>query len=482
MIEDSVEALCEAALAGAKQDGARYAEARVVRRTRDELFFKDRSVEKTHLLEDLGMGVRALVGDRWGYASINLMSPELARSCGAAAAGAARLAEPAPREVATPNPVAGSYRTPLSEDPLGLSITERAEPFLQAHHVILGTDGITGARGQTLALRVETWLRADNGTRVDQQTTMTGGSISAIAADGGVRQLRSFPKSGEGRLVQGGFEHLRALDLPREAKRVAEEAVALTHAEPMPEGETTIILAGSQLSLQIHESVGHPTELDRVFGEEISLAGASFLLPDQLDSLQFGSELVNLYADATTPLGPGTYGFDDEGTPATSAPLVERGRFVGYLSGRDEAARLGRPSASALRAESWQHLPIVRMTNVNLAPGEGSLDDLIAGVERGVLLDANKSWSIDELRLNFQFSCEIAYEIANGKLTGRIFRDPVYFGITPRFWAGCSAIAGPEAWQMWGWATCGKGDPMQLMHVGHGCAPTRFDRVKVAHT
>ena len=263
------------------------------------------------------------------------------------------------------------------------------------------------------------------------------------------------------------------------AQVAAEEAIALSRAELTPAGKRTIILHPSQLSLQIHESVGHPTELDRVLGEEISLAGASFLLPEQLDRLEFGSELVNLTADATTPLGPGTFGFDDEGTPATATPLVERGRFVGYLSGRDSAARLGRPSGSAARSESFARLPIVRMVNVNLEPGAGSLDDLISGVDDGLLMASNKSWSIDDLRLNFQFSCEIAYEIKGGRRTGRVFKNPLYVGVTPRFWQRCSGIAGPEAWGMWGWLHCGKGDPGQLMYVGHGCAPARFEDVDV---
>ena len=200
---------------------------------------------------------------------------------------------------------------------------------------------------------------------------------------------------------------------------------------------------------------------------------------EALDQLQYGAEIVNLTADSTTPLGPGTFGFDDEGTPATRVPLVENGRFVGFLTGREAAARVGCRPASCLRAQTWSRQPIVRMVNVNLEAGEGSRDDLIAGVDDGLLLSSNKSWSIDDLRLNFQFSCEAAYEIKNGKLTGRLFKNPIYRGVTPEFWSSCSAIAGPEAWEMWGYLFCGKGDPGQLMYVGHGCAPSRFDGVEV---
>lgn len=483
-VTERVERLCEAAIGRARAQGARYVEARLVHRTRDQLHFKDRGVDKSHVLDDFGLGVRALVGDRWGYASTNLLDLEVAGSCGAAAARAATLGSASGhgRSVDVPEPVEGRYETPMEIDPLALSPAERAAPFLEALDTLMSVEGVTGARGLTQAMRNTTWLRASNGTRIDQAITLAGGGLTAVASKNGERQVRSVPKTWEGNLLQGGFEVVLAEDLPGQARRVAEEAVALTTAEQAPKGDTTVILAGSQLSLQIHESVGHPTELDRAFGEEISLAGASFLLPERLDELQFGSELVNLTADSTTPLGPGTFGFDDEGTPARATPLVERGRFVGYLSGRDEARRLDRTSAACLRAESWRHLPIVRMVNVNLEPGEGTLEDLIAGVDEGLLLDANKSWSIDELRLNFQFGCEIAYEIKGGRLTGKIYRNPVYFGITPKFWGRCSAIAGPEAWKMWGWGSCGKGDPIQLMHVGHGCAPARFDAVRVSHT
>ena len=479
------EGLLEAALKAAREAGADYAEARRVRRSRETIAFKKGQMEDSQHLDDVGIGVRVLVrgdeGDGWGYGASNLMDAESVRRAvrGAMQVGVA-TAGTATRRVTLPESATGDYETPMKEDPFEMTLAAKAAPFFEAHDTILQVAGVSSARGGYMGHRQETLFMASNGSVQRQKITLCGGGISAIAQANGDVQTRSYPKAHEGNLLQGGFEGLRASDLEGNARRVAEEAVALTQADPTPRGSTTVILNGSQLSLQIHESVGHPTELDRVMGEEISLAGASFLLPENLDTLQFGSNLVNLTADATTPLGPGTFAFDDEGTPATRTPLVSSGRFVGYLSGRDSAARLDRVSGSCLRAESWSRQPIVRMINVNLEPGEGSLDDLIGGVDDGLLLDVNKSWSIDDLRLNFQFSCEIAYEIKAGRLTGRIFKNPIYYGVTPQFWGGCSAIAGAAEHQMWGWAFCGKGDPGQVMYVGHGCAPARFDGIEVS--
>jgi TldD protein len=292
--------------------------------------------------------------------------------------------------------------------------------------------------------------------------------------------VRSFPKSDEGNVLQGGREVFDALKLEEHSDRIREEAIALCYAPPCPDQVTSVILDADQLSLQIHESCGHPTEADRALREELSLAGSSFLTPERMrEGFRYGSDKVNLVADATTPLGPGTFGWDDEGTPAGKVDLVREGIFTGYLTSRATSERIGCAPIAACRAESWNTEPIVRMVNINLEPGSaGSLDDLISSTDSGLLIKTNRSWSIDDHRLNFQFGCQLAQEIKGGRL-GQIYRNPVYTGITPEFWAGCDAICGPEAWEMWGWFFCGKGDPPQLMHVGHGTAPARFRDVHV---
>ncbi len=454
---------------------------RLVERRRESLELRDARLELAATTDDVGLGVRALVGDGWGYGATNLLDPDgVTRAARAAVEAARATARSARQRVELPAPVMGRYETPLTEDPFEVALAEKVALMGDAHARILATAGVKAAKGSLVAQRTGTLFRASNGSAVDQRVTLSGAGLAALAVgDDGDVQVRSAPKSHEGNVLQGGFEQVRAMDLPGEAGRLAAEAVALTRAEPTPAGATTVVLDGAQLSLQIHESVGHPTELDRVLGEEISLAGASFLLPEAMDRLTYGSEHVSLTADATSPLGPGTFGFDDEGTPATRTPLVDRGRFVGFLSGRDSAAAVDRPSAGCLRAESWWSQPVVRMINVNLEPGTGSLDELLGGVDDGLMLSVNKSWSIDDLRLNFQFSCEAAYEVKGGRLTGKLYKNPVYADVTPRFWKACSGVAGPEAWRMWGWMYCGKGDPMQIMSVGHGCAPARFEGVPV---
>jgi len=279
--------------------------------------------------------------------------------------------------------------------------------------------------------------------------------------------------------VTAGFEAVRALDLPGQAQRIGEEAVALLDAPQCPAGPMTVILESSQLAIQIHESCGHPIELDRVLGMEASFAGTSFLTLDRLDQLQYGSALVNIDADATVPGGLGTFGWDDEGVPAQNVPIVSGGLFVGYLTNRETAPRIGRRSMGSARASGWDRIPIIRMTNVSLRPGAaGSLDDLIADTREGIYLDTNRSWSIDDRRLNFQFGTQAGWLIKNGRRT-QLVRNPTYTGITPRFWGSCDAIAGPESWVLWGVPNCGKGEPMQTGHVSHGAAPARFRGVEV---
>jgi len=311
---------------------------------------------------------------------------------------------------------------------------------------------------------------------------LRGAGIKAVAAtDEGTLQ-RTYPLEFDGGLSAAGYEAVARLDLAANAERVREELLELVAAPPCPAGRTALLLDTNQLALQIHESCGHATESDRAMGDEVSLAGASFLTPDKLGRFTYGSTAVNLTADSRTPGALGTFGWDDEGVPARVTPLVARGMFVGYLSSRETAATLGLGrSAGCMRAESWSRPPIIRMINVSLEPdpnGPKSLDELIADTDDGILMSSNVSWSIDDLRLNFQFSCEVGWEIKHGRRT-RLVRNPLYTGSTPAFWGGCDAICGPEAFHMFGLSSCGKGDPMQIMGVGHGCAPARFRNVEV---
>jgi TldD protein len=271
---------------------------------------------------------------------------------------------------------------------------------------------------------------------------------------------------------------VEAADLVGNGPRVAAEAVQLLRAPPLPERVTTVILDGQQLALQVHESVGHPLELDRILGMEAAYAGTSFVGPEDLGRLRYGSPLMSVTADATTPGGLGTFAFDDEGVPAQRSPLVTDGVVAGFLTSRETAAEVGAGSGGAMRADGWGSMPLIRMTNVHLEPGQGSLDDLVADTPDGLLLSVNRSWSIDDRRVNFQFGVEAAWEIKGGRL-GRLYRNATYDGRTTEFWSSLDAVSGPESWVVWGVPNCGKGQPFQNARVGHGVAPARFHQVHV---
>jgi TldD protein len=321
-------------------------------------------------------------------------------------------------------------------------------------------------------------LVSSEGTDVEQELIECGGGIDCAAARDGVFQTRSYPSAHVGSSAQQGWEYVEALGLEHEAPRVAEQVEALLAADVCPSVVTTVVLDPDQVALQVHESVGHPTELDRIYGTEASYAGTSFLKPTDLGSLRYGSDRMNITADPTTLGGLGTFGFDDEGVSAERQPVVEGGMLTGFLTSRETAARIGAGGGGSMRAESWNRMPLVRMTNLHLEPGEGTLEDLLAEVSDGIYMETNKSWSIDDKRLNFQFGTQTAWEIKGGKL-GRMLRDATYTGITPQFWGKLDAVGGREAWRLYGLTNCGKGQPGQSAHVSHGAAPARFRDVQV---
>ena len=364
-----------------------------------------------------------------------------------------------------------------------MSLERKFADLEQAERALRGGDGpVRSTEAWMTWTRIEKLLLTTEGTDVEQHFTYgdVGMLLLAVAGDGR-SQRRTFPSVPGASGFQAGYERVAELQLSENAERIRSEALELLEAPVCPEGRRDIILASDQLALQIHESCGHPTELDRALGQEITLAGGSFLRPEQLGKLQYGSKIVTLTADSTAKAGMGTFGWDDEGMAARSSPLIQEGVFVDYLSSRETAAEIGKESTATVRAESWNRLPMIRMVNVSLAPRQGRLDDLIADTKDGILFQSNQSWSIDDFRLNFQFSTEIAWEIKNGKRT-RLLRDARYTGITPEFWNSCDEICGPEDAQLWGFSNCGKGDPVQIMHVGHGAPPARFRAVEVGHT
>jgi TldD protein len=302
----------------------------------------------------------------------------------------------------------------------------------------------------------------------------TGAGLSTTAAANGTVQRRSWPASFGGDYRSAGWEHVEGMDLPAHGPRMRDESVALCSAEPCPAGQRDLILMGNQLMLQIHESVGHPGELDRVFGHEVDLAGDSFATTDKLGTFHYGSEIVNLVADSRAPGGLDTRGWDDDGVPSNTWHVVEDGIFRGYHTSREWAGAVGeKQSRGCNRAEGFYNPPIIRITNLSLMPGTWTLDDLIADTQDGVLCDTVKMWSIDQRRMNFQFTTEIGWEIRDGRRV-RMLREPTYQGSTPEFWRSCDAICDADHWQLWGVPNCGKGNPMQVAEMSHGASPARF--------
>ncbi len=464
-----------------KKKGAEYADARHVRGLTEVLVMKNGTLETASVAESEGVGIRVLNDGAWGFSSSSILTPESVRSVAeealAIAKASAKVGD-ATIVLDGQDVVVDTYRSEMEEDPFEVPLADKLAILSTCCDGMKKTEAVAIATASMMNFRTEKLFVNSEGSEIEQVITEAGGGISATAIEGDERQTRSYPASFRGDYATRGFEFTRSLDLPAHAARTGSEAAELLKADECPHKKTTIIIGGQQLALQVHESCGHPIELDRVFGTEASYAGTSFITVDKLGSLQYGSKLVNIVADATAPGGLGSFGYDDEGVPAQRSDIVKDGVFVGYLMSRETAPRIGLRSNGTMRADGWNRIPLIRMTNINLLPGEGSLDDLIADTDDGIFIDSNKSWSIDQRRLNFQFGCEIAYEIKNGKL-GRMLKNPVYTGITPEFWGSCDAITGMEEWHIWGIPSCGKGEPGQAAHVGHGVSPARFRNVEV---
>ena len=462
--------------------GAQYADIRVVQNRTETLAVKDGIVENLNFTETIGFGVRVLANGAWGFASSHDLRPQevdRVTDLALSIARASALLSGDRVDLGPPVTSRGIYVTPLQINPFSISLEDKLGLLLNADAEMGRVAGVRVRRGNMTFIEEQKWFANTDGAYTEQTIYESGAGIQATAVGNGEVQVRSYPNAGLRQQVTAGWEAILEWDLPGNAERIASEAVALISADPCPSEITTnVILGGAQLALQVHESCGHPIELDRVFGSEAAYAGTSFLTTEKLGSFQYGSEVVNLTAESLRPLGLGTYGWDDEGVPAQSTPIVKDGLFVGYLMSRETATQIGKQSNGCMRASGWNRIPIIRMTNVSLEPGAWEFADLIADTDQGIYMETNRSWSIDDRRYNFQFGTEIGYEIKNGKL-GRMLRNPTYTGLTPEFWNSCDAICNQSHWKMWGTPNCGKGQPSQVAHTGHGTAPARFRNVRV---
>ncbi|HET8840542.1 MAG TPA: TldD/PmbA family protein [Ktedonobacteraceae bacterium] len=468
----------------AQQLGASYVDVRVMERITEGISVRNGHVEGVFSKTSSGFNVRVIVNGAWGFAaSARMENDEVERVARQAVqiARASALVIGEPVRLAPLPTQHGSYQTPFQKDPFAIPLNQKVQLLLDADAAMRSARGVALSSAQiSYAVERKLFINSE-GSEIEQELREAGAAISASAVDTESQEIqtRSYPNSFGEHSGTGGFELIEALDLVNHGARIGEEAVKLLIAPQCPSGTRTIILDGPQTALQVHESCGHPIELDRVLGMEAGFVGKSFLTLDKFNNnYRYGSDVVNLTADATIPGALGTFGWDDEGVPAQRTPIVTNGIFTGYLMSRDTAPILGLESNGCVRADSWNRLPMIRMTNVSLEPGNWKLDDLIADTDDGIFMSINKSWSIDDLRLNFQFGVEMAYEIKNGKL-GQLYKNATYTGITPRFWGSCDAICGRSEWVVWGLPNCGKGEPIQVMRTGHGAAPARFRNIQV---
>ncbi len=475
--------IAELALNSAKDNGATYADVRIEERLEENLSVRNGTPDLIEKSNDFGFGVRVIVGGAWGFASSADLNEETVRKVTQKATKIARASSEVKGKDVILSPVKkviDTYQTPVATDPFSVPLKEKLDYLLFLDSLMRGVAGVNQSEAYMNFIKRNKFFASSEGSIIRQTIIQSGGGISAMSMKSH-RQMgkRSYPNS-SGQHQTKGYELITELKFEENAKRIAQEAVALLGAKECPSKVTTIILDGPQMSLQIHESIGHALELDRVFGAERNFSGTSFATPDKLNDLRYGSEMVNVVNDSACPFGLGTFGYDDEGVKAGRSFLIKNGILVGYLSSRETAPLINTNSNGCMRANSWANVPIIRMTNTNLLPGDKTLEEMISETDDGIYMQTVRTWSIDDNRENFQMGCEIGWEIKNGKL-GEMIRNPSYSASTVEFWNSCDAVANEKYWEIWGTPNCGKGQPPQNMPTSQGASPARFRNVKVGN-
>jgi TldD protein len=460
--------------------GATYADVRLIREQAENITIKNQRVEVLKRDEDAGIGIRAIAQGCWGFAAtakLDMKSIEQTAALAVKVAKASARLKDKDVQLSETEKVTDTYQTKVIIDPFTVPLNEKIDLLLSAAKTMSKVKGVKVCSAGLYLSKKYQVFGSTEGSHIEQTIYQSGGYIDATAIKGNITGERSYPGM-QGHYKCAGYEFIKSLDFLGNAQRVAEQAVALTTARECPKIEATVILDGSMVAIQVHETVGHPTELDRVLGTEVSLAGKSHLTPDKLNDFRMGSDIVSVTADATIEGGLGSFGYDDEGVKAQKAYLIKDGIFTGYLTSRETAKVLNQRSNGTMRADSWASIPLIRMTNINLEPGTWNFEDLLTDTEDGIYFESAGNPSIDDKRLNYNIHSEIGWIIKNGKKTEMI-RRPTFTGISFEIWRNCDAICNQNHWEVWGVPNCGKGDPGQTMQVGHGAAPARFRKIKV---
>jgi TldD protein len=464
----------------ARSLGTSYADCRYVEIEDESLSFSDGSPESVKKSSDRGVGIRVLVNGAWGFFGTSVITEnEIFRAVKKAIEIGKASAKLNDKSVmlADTESYKDDYISNFKIDPFEIALKEKLEYLSDLDSIMAAQEGLNSRNSHIDFRKTDSFFASSEGTRVSQKIVQSGVGIElGISKSHRERATRSFPKNG-GQYECKGFELLSEYDFKSEVPRLAEEAKALLVAEACPSKTTDIVFEGSVVSLVIHELIGHPLELDRVFGSERNFSGTSFATIDKLGELQYGSPLINVFSDPTHPYGLSSYGYDDEGVRAYKADLIRDGILVGYLSSRETAAMISARSTAAMRADSWGNIPIVRITNVNLEPGDKSFDNIISSVDDGIYMSTISSWSPSDDRSSFEFGCEIAWEIKGGKL-GQVYKNPTFSGRTVDFWNSVKAIADRSSWKVWGTPNCGKGQPGQNARTAQGASPILVSNVK----
>jgi len=460
-----------------------YVDVKWMSRDSRKLNVKNGALERNSQSTSQGIGIKMLVDGGYGFAASNIVTKKSIDNLAKRAfrvAKASGITMKRPISLAEEPVYEDTVQTPTNKDPLNQPVEETVAVLVDATKEADNGDPRIKARNAVFS----TWsdhmvLWTSEGTKIDQKIIVTGGGVDTLAVQGSNVERRSYPASFRGNFATAGYEYFEDLDLVNISPKATEEALRLLDAPHCPSiNDATIIIKPAQLMLQLHEN-GHGFEIDRAYDYEAAFAGTSFMKPHLVDELMFGNELITIYGDATYPRGLGTFYYDHEGVKAQKTTLVEEGKLVAYLSSRETAPLKGwKRSSGSARALNYARMPLIRMTNINLKPGDWNFDEMIEDTKDGYMFDTNVSWSIDDLRLSFQFGTEIGWRIENGEITGLI-KKPSYTGITPQFWNSADAIANEDSFQMYGTPNCGKGEPGQVMYTGHGASPTRFRNVRI---
>jgi TldD protein len=478
-------ALADISLNTAHKLGVTYADIRINRYRNEFIATREQQVQNVSRGQNFGFGVRVLYKGTWGFASSRSVTPEDVRRITQQAVEIARANSAYQRKRISMVPVekvVTTWKNAYEKDPFAVSIDDKIQFLLSLNESAMKTQGVSFVNSTMGFVNEQKFYASTDGSRIEQYIIRVDPSftVTAVNRANGDFQSRSSLGGPQGM----GYEYMEKHDWKKEAQQAGEEAVMKLKAKAVEPGKYDLVLHPSHLWLTIHESVGHPTELDRSLWMEANYAGTSFLTPDKIGTLQFASKIMNFVADRTQPAGLATVGYDDEGVPGQRWHLIKDGMFVDWQTTRDLAPMIGhKKSYGCNHGDSWGSITFPRMPNVSLQPGADntSLDDLIAGVEKGILIYGDGSYSIDQQRYNFQFGGQVFWEIKNGK-RGEMLRDVAYQSRTTDFWNSCDGLGGEATYELGGTFSDGKGEPGQSNSVSHGCPVARFRQVNVLNT